>query len=374
MRATGYARAPAPAGGRSSPQDEHRPASLRHRPDARGDRTIRWWSDGAAWATMGQMTQPTRAAPPAAHALVVALGLLVGLPTAVRRPNSLPGFTGYHSYTEIAADTAAVAAAHPDIAQRFSIGKSYQGRELWAMKISDNVATDEASPRCCSTGTPRGRTHGRRDDAPDHALARRRVRNGHADHEHRESREIWIVFLVNPDGAEYDISGGRFHFWRKNRQPTPGSGSHVGTDLNRNFGYRWGWRWQDQHQSRGDHVPRAVGLLGARRHARCVTSSRAVSSTAAADPDGHHLPRVRAAGHVAVRLHLTNVPAGHDHRRSRGADRSSASGWRPPTGTSPNRRATCTSRPARPATSCTACIERSRTRSRCPSRTTRTMP
>ncbi len=53
------------------------------------------------------------------------------------------------------------------------------------------------------------------------------------------TREVWLVFLVNPDGAEFDISGGRFHYWRKNRQPTPGSTS-IGTDLNRNYGYRWG--------------------------------------------------------------------------------------------------------------------------------------
>jgi hypothetical protein len=53
------------------------------------------------------------------------------------------------------------------------------------------------------------------------------------------SREIWIVFTVNPDGAEYDISGGKFHFWRKNRQPTPGTTS-IGTDLNRNYSYHWG--------------------------------------------------------------------------------------------------------------------------------------
>jgi carboxypeptidase T len=54
-----------------------------------------------------------------------------------------------------------------------------------------------------------------------------------------DSREIWIVFTVNPDGAEFDISGGRFHFWRKNRQPTPGTSS-IGTDLNRNYSYHWG--------------------------------------------------------------------------------------------------------------------------------------
>jgi hypothetical protein len=45
--------------------------------------------------------------------------------------------------------------------------------------------------------------------------------------------------MVNPDGAEYDISGGKFRFWRKNRQPTPGT-SAIGTDLNRNYGYKWG--------------------------------------------------------------------------------------------------------------------------------------
>jgi hypothetical protein len=54
-----------------------------------------------------------------------------------------------------------------------------------------------------------------------------------------DSREVWIVPNVNPDGSEYDIAGGQYRAWRKNRQPNPGSDS-VGTDLNRNWGYRWG--------------------------------------------------------------------------------------------------------------------------------------
>ena len=53
------------------------------------------------------------------------------------------------------------------------------------------------------------------------------------------TREIWVLPMVNPDGAEFDISGGHYHEWRKNRQPTPGS-TAIGTDLNRNFSYRWG--------------------------------------------------------------------------------------------------------------------------------------
>ena len=44
---------------------------------------------------------------------------------------------------------------------------------------------------------------------------------------------------MNPDGGEYDIATGTYRSWRKNRQPNPGS-SYVGTDLNRNWGYRFG--------------------------------------------------------------------------------------------------------------------------------------
>lgn len=51
------------------------------------------------------------------------------------------------------------------------------------------------------------------------------------------SREIWIVFDMNPDGGEYDIATGTYQSWRKNRQPNSGS---IGTDLNRNWGYKWG--------------------------------------------------------------------------------------------------------------------------------------
>jgi carboxypeptidase T len=53
-----------------------------------------------------------------------------------------------------------------------------------------------------------------------------------------DSRETWIVFMVNPDGVEYDIATGSYRMWRKNRQPN-GTGA-VGTDLNRNWGWQWG--------------------------------------------------------------------------------------------------------------------------------------
>ena len=54
-----------------------------------------------------------------------------------------------------------------------------------------------------------------------------------------DGREIYIVFMVNPDGGEYDLTGDPYREWRKNRQPNSGS-KYAGTDLNRNYDYRWG--------------------------------------------------------------------------------------------------------------------------------------
>jgi len=180
-------------------------------------------------------TRRTRAVPSIVAALLILLTSSVA--TATEFP---AGKTGYHSYTEVTAEVAAVAAAHPDIVERFSIGKSFQGRELWAVKISDNVNVDEAEPEVMFDGT---------HHANEHMGTEMTLRIMHwlvdgYGHDARitnivDTREIWIVFLVNPDGAEFDISGGRFHFWRKNRQPTPGTSS-IGTDLNRNYDYRWG--------------------------------------------------------------------------------------------------------------------------------------
>ena len=59
----------------------------------------------------------------------------------------------------MAAEIHAVAAAHPSIVQVFSIGKSYQGRELWAAKISDNVATDEDEPEVLFDALHHAREH-----------------------------------------------------------------------------------------------------------------------------------------------------------------------------------------------------------------------
>jgi carboxypeptidase T len=147
---------------------------------------------------------------------------------------------GFHNDAETRAQIDATVAAHPDLISRTPIGTSYEGRELWAVKISDNVAVDEGEPEVLFTAGQHAREHLTVemalyliDELTSKYATDARVK-GIVD-----SREIWIVPNVNPDGSEYDIAPGTYRSWRKNRQPNPGS-SAVGTDLNRNWGFRWG--------------------------------------------------------------------------------------------------------------------------------------
>ncbi|MEO6208130.1 MAG: M14 family metallopeptidase, partial [Candidatus Limnocylindrales bacterium] len=162
--------------------------------------------------------------------------------TSAAEPEFPTGASGYHTYPEMAAEVASVAAAHPDFVRRFSIGRSLQGRELWAVKISDNVTTDEAEPEVLLDGLHHGDEHMSLEMtlAILHWLTDGYVADAPRVRDLVNEREIHIVFALNPDGATYDIAGsGTYRNWRKNRQPTPGS-SAVGTDLNRNYPYRWG--------------------------------------------------------------------------------------------------------------------------------------
>ncbi len=181
---------------------------------------------------------------PIARALLAAtvLAASIAVPGAAAAEPEFPtGSTGFHTYAEMAAEVAQAETDHPSIVDRFSIGQSHQGRELWAVKISDNVGTDEPEQEVLFDGLHHGDEH----MSLEMTLAILRwLTDGYATDDRIRNivnkREIWIVFAINPDGATYDIAGtGGYRNWRKNRQPTSGSSS-IGTDVNRNYPYKWG--------------------------------------------------------------------------------------------------------------------------------------
>ncbi|MFE4574237.1 M14 family metallopeptidase [Streptomyces chartreusis] len=150
------------------------------------------------------------------------------------------GDSRYHNYAEMTSEINSIVSANPSIASQRVIGTSYQGRNIVAIKISDNVGTDEAEPEVLFTHHQHAREH----LTVEMALYLLRELTSDYGSDSRvtglvNNREIWIVPDLNPDGGEYDIATGSYRSWRKNRQPNSGS-SAVGTDLNRNWAYRWG--------------------------------------------------------------------------------------------------------------------------------------
>uniref|UniRef100_A0AAU3I203 Zinc carboxypeptidase n=1 Tax=Streptomyces sp. NBC_01393 TaxID=2903851 RepID=A0AAU3I203_9ACTN len=146
----------------------------------------------------------------------------------------------YHNYAEMNTEIDQRLAAYPNIMNKRVIGKSYQGRDIVAIKVSDNVATDESEPEVLLTFHQHAREHLTVEMA---LYLLRELGAGYGSDSRITSmvnnREIWIVPDLNPDGGEYDIASGSYRSWRKNRQPNSGS-SYVGTDLNRNWNYKWG--------------------------------------------------------------------------------------------------------------------------------------
>jgi len=148
--------------------------------------------------------------------------------------------SNYHNYAEQNAVVDAAIAAYPALVRRQSIGASYEGRQLTTVKISDNVATDENEPEVLFTCQQHAREH----LTPEMCLyiITELTSKYSTDSTIRnlvDTREVWVVVSMNPDGSEYDIATGSYRSWRKNRQPNAGS-SYVGTDLNRNWSYQWG--------------------------------------------------------------------------------------------------------------------------------------
>ncbi|MEC9047494.1 MAG: M14 family zinc carboxypeptidase [Planctomycetota bacterium] len=148
---------------------------------------------------------------------------------------------GHYTLAEMEAILDDFHSNYPNIcSQKVSIGQSVEGRDLWMVKISDNVGVDEGEPEVLY-------------DALHHAreplsmsttlLFMDELLDGYGvDPEATfliDERELYFIPCVNPDGYEYNraIAPNGGGMWRKNRRAN--GGGSFGVDLNRNYATQW---------------------------------------------------------------------------------------------------------------------------------------
>ncbi|MDP1622077.1 MAG: M14 family zinc carboxypeptidase [Bacteroidales bacterium] len=130
---------------------------------------------------------------------------------------------GYYTYEEIIAIADSLAANFPGICKKVIWGTSLGGRQLAALKISDNVNTDEPEAEIMFDGGIHGDEIGGSQNlimfARDLCLAY----GSNPDlTDLINNREIWLYLMVNPDGR---VAMSRYN--------------NNGVDCNRDNGYMW---------------------------------------------------------------------------------------------------------------------------------------
>ena len=151
----------------------------------------------------------------------------------------VPG--GYLDLAGVLAALSAFEAAHPtlarvvDLTATYGVAPTVQGRHLFALVISDNVASEEDEPSFLLVSAH----HCREIVTPVIALDTiDRLLTGYATNPAIraavDDNEIWIAPIWNPDGYEHVFNVD--NLWRKNRRPFAGG---TGVDLNRNYPFGW---------------------------------------------------------------------------------------------------------------------------------------
>jgi carboxypeptidase T len=166
---------------------------------------------------------------------------------------------GYHTYDEMVSELKDLSARYPGLAELASLGKTSEGRDIWALKMGNqNSESGNAKPGIVITGG----THANEVmtvEVPLHAARQMLELYGEdpAMKRRLDNATIWLIPMLNPDGHEYVRNTDPL--WRKNRDPITetacdgssngyiaGASSHCsrgeekeikgyGVDINRNY-------------------------------------------------------------------------------------------------------------------------------------------
>ncbi|PIU19767.1 MAG: carboxypeptidase [Elusimicrobia bacterium CG08_land_8_20_14_0_20_59_10] len=145
----------------------------------------------------------------------------------------------YHNYQETIEVLQGLAAANPELASLFSIGRTTEGREIWCLRLNSTQKgpAPGSKPGALYMGTHHAREHLSNEVALLYAVWLLEHKNDPEIRKYLDTLDIYIIPMVNPDGAEYDIRTGKYRWHRKNMRPNPDKS--IGVDLNRNYDFLW---------------------------------------------------------------------------------------------------------------------------------------
>ncbi|MEU5775501.1 M14 family zinc carboxypeptidase [Streptomyces venezuelae] len=157
--------------------------------------------------------------------------------------------------------------ANPGITKVVSIGKTLQGKDILALKLSKNAkkSKDGSKPSTLYMSNQ----HAREWITPEMT---RRLMHHYLDNYGKDKRitklvnstELWFVLSANPDGYDYTHAADGNRQWRKNLRDVDGDGKIApgdGVDLNRNFAYKWGYDNEGSSPEPSSETYRGTGAM-----------------------------------------------------------------------------------------------------------------
>ncbi|KIF01083.1 peptidase M14 [Streptomyces sp. RSD-27] len=136
---------------------------------------------------------------------------------------------------------------NPGLTKVVSIGKTVQGKDILALKVTKDAARTKDGGR--PSVLYMSNQHAREWITPEMT---RRLMHHTLDNYGKDARitrlvdstELWFLLSANPDGYDYTFTSPAARLWRKNLRDNNGDGRITavdGVDLNRNFAYKWGY-------------------------------------------------------------------------------------------------------------------------------------
>jgi len=156
-------------------------------------------------------------------------------------PDTIPAYPCYRTIDELDADLGQIAAQYPSIAELISIGKSYEGQQLFVLRLTNRKKVGKKPVFFLMANI-----HGREVITPEVAMSfiERLVQNYNQDADITwllDSTEIQVLVSANPDGHVKNEAGQPWTYWRKNTHPYGACSLYsYGVDLNRNYDFKWG--------------------------------------------------------------------------------------------------------------------------------------